>query len=82
MSGTFNFGGPTPNVNPFGSGQVTPAKQTGAAFGAQNVDTTPKAQTGSMFQFGQSNNNSSAAPGGYDFTPSAAGQGPGFNFSE
>ncbi|XP_053379227.1 mucin-19-like isoform X2 [Mercenaria mercenaria] len=81
-TGTFNFGGPAPNVNPFGQGQTTPAKQTGAAFGQVSNDTTPKAQTGSMFNFGQTNN---SAVKGFDFSASAAPCGGqsgtgGFNF--
>ncbi|XP_052759671.1 nuclear pore complex protein DDB_G0274915-like isoform X4 [Mya arenaria] len=78
------FGNTAPNVNPFGTGQTTPAKQTGNAFGQTNLDSTPKSQTGAMFQFGQSNNNSSAAKG-FDFGSSAGSSsqnnaGAGFNF--
>ncbi|WAR15218.1 NU98B-like protein [Mya arenaria] len=80
------FGNTAPNVNPFGTGQTTPAKQTGNAFGQTNLDSTPKSQTGAMFQFGQSNNNSSAAKG-FDFGSSAGSSsqnnaGAGFNFSK
>ena len=83
--GTFNFGGPAPNVNPFGQGQTTPAKQTGAAFGQVSNDQTPKAQTGAMFNFGQTNNNSAVK--GFDFSastgPSTGQTGTGgFNFSK
>lgn len=82
FTGTFNLGGPAPNVNPFG--QTTPAKQTGAAFGQTGTDATPKSQTGSMFQFGQTNNNSTTK--GFDFSSSATPAGgsgtAGFNFSK
>ncbi|XP_052284932.1 nuclear pore complex protein DDB_G0274915-like isoform X5 [Dreissena polymorpha] len=78
----FNFGGPAPNVNPFGQGQTTPLKQTGSAFGMPSVDTTPKNQTGAMFQFGQSQNNNSSASKGFDFGAGASGSNTGgFNFT-
>lgn len=72
-------------MNPFGQGQTTPAKQTGAAFGQVSNDQTPKAQTGAMFNFGQTNNNSAVK--GFDFSastgPSTGQTGTGgFNFSK
>lgn len=84
ITDTFNFGAPAPNVNPFGTGQTTPAKQTGPAFGQVTTDSTPKSQTGALFQFGQSNNTSSVSKG-FDFSNSAgtgATNPGGFNFSK